>query len=139
MKIRPATLEDASVIASLIGELGYPCEDEQIRGRLPKVFESGDKIFLAEIDDQIGGMICYSSRARLSSDQEVGRITAMVVHSRLRRKGIGRALVQFVEDYARKNNHAAIELTTRLDRREAHEFYSNLDFKETSKKFEKRV
>lgn len=139
MKIRLANTVDAPSIAELMGELGYPGTPAQIANRLSKVFEIGELVFVAEKEGQIAGMICYSSRPHLASDNDAGRITSLVVKTAFRRSGVGRALVEYVEETARELGHGGIELTTRIHRKEAHSFYLSLNYQETSKKFFKKL
>ena len=139
MLIRVAHAGDVAAIAELMGELGYPCTAEQISRRYAKLRAAGDQLFLAEQDGLPVGMIGYSSRPYLSGDGEAGRITNLVVKSSARRLGVGRKLVEYVENEARKRGHSSIELTTRATRTDAHQFYRNLQYQETSKKFVKHL
>ena len=56
--IRNASLSDAPALASLMCELGYETASAEMRQRLKSILsDAGFRTFVAEIDDQVCGMI----------------------------------------------------------------------------------
>ena len=139
MEIRKVKPEDFVFVAELMGELGYPATALQVSTRLQRLLDAGEEVYVAELESQVVGLICYASRPHLNGDGTVGRVTNLVVHSKVRQSGIGRKLMEFIEGHARSRGDENMELTTRLHRTEAHHFYLKIGYKETSKKFTKRL
>jgi len=67
----------------------------------------------------------------------VMRITALVVDRRSRRRGIGRLLVAHALSWADQAGCQLVELTSALNRAEAHAFYRSLGFEQNSLRFRK--
>jgi GNAT superfamily N-acetyltransferase len=67
----------------------------------------------------------------------VTRITALVVDQRARRRGIGRLLVDHALRWAEQSGCELVELTSALNRAEAHAFYRDLGFEPNSLRFRK--
>ena len=70
-------------------------------------------------------------------EKSVMRITALVVHHRTRRRGIGRLLIDHALRWAEQAGCELVELTSALDRADAHAFYRNLGFESNSIRFRK--
>ncbi len=58
-------------------------------------------------------------------------IVGLVVESEARRRGIGQALVQAVEEWARGRNVEILFVRSNVTRRESHSFYEALGFEWT--------
>src|SRR5437660_3273538 len=103
LTIRYAEPGDASVLAQLMCELGYETTATEMRRRLKSIFSDARfRTFVAEIKDQVCGMIGTLTHASHEHNDFNGRITALVV-SRKHRRGIGRALIAAAEkDFAEK-------------------------------------
>jgi GNAT superfamily N-acetyltransferase len=69
----------------------------------------------------------------------VTRITALVVHQRARRRGIGRLLIDHALRWAEQKGCELVELTSALSRAEAHAFYGDLGFEANSLRFRKSL
>ena len=69
----------------------------------------------------------------------VARITALVVDQRARRRGIGRLLVDYALRWAEQRECELVELTSALNRAEAHAFYRDLGFEPNSLRFRKSL
>jgi GNAT superfamily N-acetyltransferase len=69
----------------------------------------------------------------------VVRITALVVNHQARRRGIGRLLIDHALRWAEQRGSELVELTSGLDRAEAHAFYRDLGFEPNSLRFRKSL
>jgi ribosomal protein S18 acetylase RimI-like enzyme len=98
LTIRNASLSDAQALASLMCELGYETTSTEMRQRLKSIVsDKGFRTFVAEIDDQVCGMIGTLTHASHEHNDFSGKIVALVVSKKKRRSGIGRALIAAAE------------------------------------------
>jgi GNAT superfamily N-acetyltransferase len=140
ISIRTAQSKDIPVLVGLTAELGYPDSEEEIRRRFNIVSASPDhKIFIAESEEIVVGLMSFHALDILYGAGKIGRITALVVTESERGKGIGRLLVQKAEELALESNCKRLELTTSIHRTDAHKFYESLGFEATSKRFIKKI
>jgi GNAT superfamily N-acetyltransferase len=125
-------------MAMLLGELGYPSSAEEVRGRLEAYSRAGGThLIVADEGGEVSGLGAMQVMPLVHRDRPVGRITAMVVRADRRGSGIGRRLVAELEEIARREGCARIDLTSRYRREEAHAFYLSLGFEDTSLRFVK--
>ena len=137
-RIRAALAEDSRQLAALMGELGYPTTREFIERRLAQLLSTpGTKIFVADYDGKVIGLLSFSILPLLHLDGGLGRITALVVTSQFKGRGIGKRLVAEAEAFAWKNRCARIEITTGEHRADAHAFYEAVGYKQDSRRFVK--
>ncbi len=141
VSVRRATLDDAGVLASLAGELGYPSTEAQMRTRLTRVLASAfDVVFVAVIDDEIGGWIHVTDSISVENDAHA-EIRGLVVHEPQRSRGIGAILVNAAEQWARERGLTRMRVRSNVTRERTHRFYERLGYltKKTSKSFDKRL
>ena len=67
----------------------------------------------------------------------MGRLIALVVGEGVRGMGVGRALVEHVEERARAAGCVQLELSSSDRREDAHAFYRRLGFADVSRRFVK--
>ena len=65
------------------------------------------------------------------------RVTALVVDRRARRRGVGKLLMQHAEQVGSAAGCEFVELTSAMDRAEAHAFYRNIGYEPNSLRFRK--
>jgi N-acetylglutamate synthase-like GNAT family acetyltransferase len=100
--IRDAIIEDATLIAPLLGELGYPSQPDGVRARLARLLAREDsRVFVAERAARVLGVLGLHRMPVLTSPSDIAMIIALVVTERARRSGVGRLLVARAEDEAR--------------------------------------
>ncbi|MGH2449966.1 MAG: GNAT family N-acetyltransferase [Candidatus Limnocylindria bacterium] len=138
MRIREAGPEDAEALAQLLVELGYPDEAERVAGRVARFATDRSACFL--VADDGGELVGFASASVMPLAHEDGswcRLSALVVAERLRREGVGRALVEAVEAFARSHGCGLVEVTSgeRPHREAAHGFYEALGYEEVSKRY----
>jgi predicted N-acetyltransferase YhbS len=137
-RVRRAAEADAAAIAELLEVLGYPATDAQVRARLER-FEGvpGADVLVAEHDGEVVGVVGMSPTHLLGHDRPACRITALAVRAKHRRRGVARALVDAVEEEARRQGCFRVEATCRPDRTGAHAFYADRGFEEWRYRFAK--
>lgn len=128
--VRRARREDASVIAELLGELGYPAPDEAVQCRLDALGPD-DLVLLA---DEGAGMVVLHRIPRLAEGSGFVRITALVVRRERRGRGVARALLESADEAARHWGCGLIEVSSgrRNERAAAHRLYRAAGFTDTS-------
>ena len=127
LNIRKATVEDAAAIARLSGQLGYPVEARVMAERLARFLQREEHVvFVAETTDVIGWI--HGAEHELL---EVGRhceIWGLVVADGQRGKGVGRRLVEAVEQWTLSRGLAEISVRSNVIRPESHPFYERIGF-----------
>ena len=140
--IRRAVVSDASELARLTSQLGYPVTDASIRARLARIIgTSNDCLLVAEgSGGELGGWVHGFLSQLLESDYRV-EIGGLVVDGRIQRAGLGRRLVQAIEDWAVENGVTELSVRCREERSGAHAFYEHLSFRhiKTQRVFRKRL
>jgi ribosomal protein S18 acetylase RimI-like enzyme len=140
LRIRYAEPGDASVLAQLMCELGYETTATEMRRRLKSIFSDARfRTFVAEINDQVCGMIGTLTHASHEHNDFTGKITALVVSRKHRRSGIGRALIAAAEKDFVEKRVTRVSLTTRFTREHAHRFYQALGYSRTGFRFAKQL
>ncbi len=139
-RVRRAAEADAAAIAELMGLLGYPSSESQVRARLAR-FEAfpGAEVLVAEREGAVVGVVGMSQTQLLAQDAPSCRITALAVMPAARRRGVATALLDALEREARKQGCFRIEVTSRPDRREAHAYYLERGFEERRHRFAKEL
>lgn len=134
--IRPARIGDADGIAALMSELGYETTPLQMRERLERILpDVGYATMVATSADRIGGMVGARMGFHYARDGAYAHIVALIVTRRMRQGGVGRALVNAVEEWAGSKGAERILVTTALHRDDAHRFYERLSYEHTGRRY----
>jgi ribosomal protein S18 acetylase RimI-like enzyme len=129
--IRRARPSDAGAIAALLGELGYPTFESDLRDRLERILTRGDAgVLVASQRGDPVGVAGYQLLALLERPRPQCRLTTLVVRADQRRRGVARALVAEVESVAQRSDCFRLEVTTQAERSDAIAFYAALGFSE---------
>jgi ribosomal protein S18 acetylase RimI-like enzyme len=138
--IRIAEESDAPALAELMTQLGYQTTAEEMRERLLSILPHGDFATLVAVEEnEVCGMIGLSASIGYEHNDRTGRIMALVVHERMRSRGIGRALLAAAEDYFARARVVRVVLTSRFTREKAHAFYESLGYVRTGLRFMKEL
>jgi GNAT superfamily N-acetyltransferase len=138
VRIRAAKLTDAADVAALMCQLGYETTPAEMEERLRVVLDnSAYTTLLAESAGGVCGMIGTFSQPSYEHNDLSGRIIALVVSKQGRRRGIGRALIAAAEKNFASKGVIRISLTTRLTRKDAHQFYEALGYERNGWRFVK--
>jgi GNAT superfamily N-acetyltransferase len=98
-----------------------------------------DPIFVACEAGQPRGLIGLHLCHMIQYQNPVARVTALVVDDRARRRGVGRRLMDHALHWAERAGCEFVELTSAVDRAEAHAFYRSLGFDPNSLRFRKSL
>ena len=138
--IRPARVDDAPLVACLLGDLGSPTMAASAAERLRLLAGTGsDPVFLALADDGASGLLALHVTRMLHLEAPIARITVLVISEGARGRGIGTRLIETAIRHAESEGCASLELTSGLARKEAHAFYAAKGFTNTSLKFQCKV
>jgi GNAT superfamily N-acetyltransferase len=138
LRIREAQSEDLVAITDLVGQLGYPSDEQAVAERLERL--AGDPmswVYVAVDGDTVVGLAAVHVMSILERDDPIARVTAMVVDEAARGGGIGGALLERLEERAREEGCDRIDLTSRYEREGAARFYRGKGFGDTSLRFVK--
>ncbi len=138
--IRASEMNDVAALAQLMCDLGYETSTAEMRQRLESILSDARcRTFIAEIDNQICGMIGTLTHASHEHNDPSGKIIALVVSNQRRRIGIGRALLAAAEKDFANRGVRRVSLTTRFTRKTAHEFYTAFGYAKTGFRFAKEL
>ena len=122
--IREAISSDANAIWQLnFTEMGYAFPLDATIDNLSKLLHSpSDKIFVAICDGSVVGYV-HANDYDLLYAPHMKNIMGIAVSSPYKRKGIGSALLQYVENWALETGASGIRLVSGATRTDAHAFY----------------
>ena len=122
--IREGTVSDAGPICRLNEEeMGYSFPLEDTRRKMRQLLESGsDKIYVAVADDRVVGYV-HACDYNLLYAPSMKNIMGIAVLEAYKRRGIGKALLEEVEVWARKTGCSGVRLVSGATRTGAHAFY----------------
>jgi len=132
MKIRRARHSDATRIAELSGQLGYPATAAQIARRLVKLAPaSRHALFVAEVKDAgssqraAGSLIgwLHVSITNLVEVDTRAEVNGLIVAEGQRSLGAGARLLEAAEEWARRHGCGSVNLRSNVIRERAHKFY----------------
>jgi len=138
--LREATVADAPVLALLLGELGYPVDDEALGPRMERMLTRDDqKVLIAENTSGALGLLALHVFPVLAYDRDLALIMALVVTERARGLGVGRKLIDRAEAIARSLGASRLMVTTHVRRADAHAFYERLGFEFTGRRYVRAI
>ncbi len=132
ISVRPATEGDAEAIAPLVEELGYPADRQVLCERLSRLVGRND--CLVAVAQSGSGEICGWLQALLAEVLESGsriEIVGLVVANPMRRRGVGRLLVECAQSWAIRVRAQAIVVRSNVNRAESHRFFVALGYAKT--------
>lgn len=92
VRIREATPGDASGVVPLLTSLGYQVSGDLVSSKLQHLASaSDDRVFVAEIDGRLAGVLSFHRIPLFNAPGYAGRITALAVAPDCQRSGVGRA------------------------------------------------
>jgi len=134
-------MSDAASVGELNATLGYPFSTEVMTERLARVLaRDAHVVFVAEISGAVVGWI-ESGEQEILAVGRMGEILGLVVADNARNRGVGRQLVEAVEDWALARGLSALTVRSNIIRPESHAFYERIGFTrfKTQHAYRKRI
>jgi N-acetylglutamate synthase-like GNAT family acetyltransferase len=126
--IRRAKSTDAAGVAELSGILGYPVDRETMQRRLERLVGSEEHvIFVAETGGKIVGWI-HGAEHEFLVVGRMGEICGLVVAEGQRTSGVGRRLIEAIEQWARGRGLEEVSVRSNVVRPESHPFYEKMGY-----------
>lgn len=139
LKFRQATREDLPVIVRMLADDFLGATRERYETPLPesylKAFEEieadrNNKLIVAEINDEVAGTLQITFTPSISfQGGKRATVESVRVDEPFHGQGIGKKLMLWAIERARKEDCVAVQLTTNSERKDAHRFYENFGFK----------
>jgi GNAT superfamily N-acetyltransferase len=133
VEVRSAVIDDAGGVTSLLEQLGYSLDEQEVAARIARLGSTGsDPILVAVSQGQHLGVIALNWGLMLYAPALIARITTLVVQDRARGLGVGRKLVTASAALASAAGCDTLEVTTALHRADAQAFYKSVSFTHSS-------
>ena len=124
----------------LLGDLGYPATETQAAERIERVeADASTWLIVAELDGEIAGFGALHVQNLIERDDVGTHVAALVVGEEFRRRGVGEALMDALEDEARARGSRYLALNTAHRRADAHAFYEALGYQHTGRRYGKEL
>jgi GNAT superfamily N-acetyltransferase len=140
--VRKAEVCDIGGIAPLCSQLGYPCTSEEINGRITELLNDDEHVIFVAVnsEENIVGWI-HSYIYKLFYAEKAAEIGGLVVDESIRRLGVGRKLMNAVEEWAGLLECVVVGLRSNSKRGEAHKFYQDIGYEKVKEqyRFMKRI
>ncbi|HEY0657002.1 MAG TPA: GNAT family N-acetyltransferase [Pyrinomonadaceae bacterium] len=139
LEIRQARREDLPEIVRMLADDFLGATRERYENPLPasyvKAFEEieadkNNELIVAETGGEIVGTLQITFTPSISfQGGKRATVESVRVDANYRGQSIGKELMHWAIERAKKENCIAMQLTTNIDRKDAHRFYENLGFK----------
>jgi GNAT superfamily N-acetyltransferase len=143
--VREAKPGDAPRLVELIrflaGEVDVKSavDEKSVRKNLTTLKKLGELPLVATLGKQVVGLIGRHKMVSVHRTAPLGRIPILVVAEGEQRQGIGRMLVEAVEEWCRKGGCQFVEVTSNDQLGAAHAFYRHMGYERTSIRFMKKL
>jgi len=120
------SLADLPQVQLLAKQLGYPSSVEAVENRFVEMADNPDyALFVAKTDEDkvVGwGQVNKGRNSLLVADN--AEVAVLVVDEQCRGQGIGKLLLQEIENWAKQNRFKRMSLLSNAKRTDAHRFYN---------------
>jgi predicted N-acetyltransferase YhbS len=128
VSIRVASQSDAADVARLTKQLGYDLTEKDAADRLSRILPRDDqRFFVADIGGRAAGWVHVVLVEHVDAEA-FALIGGLVVDSGHRRSGVGRALMDRAEKWARERGCSMVRLSSTVTRTAAHRFYETIGY-----------
>lgn len=136
--VRDARAEDAEAMSRLCEQLGYPAQSGAMPQRLIRLQRDPNaRALVADAGEGPVGLATIHLRHTINHEAPIAQLTLLVVDESQRSRGVGRALVEEAERWARAQGCHRIVVTTALQRAGAHAFYERIGYRHTGRRYGK--
>lgn len=139
LSIRAMTVEDIPAVTRLTGQLGYPSTEEQVRRRFEALgrLGHGSVAVAVQAPEGVVGWLYVAVQVTVEGDPGA-EVWGLVVDEAHRGRGIGRALMDHAESWARSRGFSSVSLRTNVIRDETHRFYRALGYQVVKTQYKMR-
>lgn len=128
LSIRRMAATDLPSVQCLLSQLGYDIGMDEAEQRFRSVADAeGHAVMVGVRDARIAALLHVYARPALEKPPQAV-VQALVVDRSCRGMGIGRALMEVAEAWARVNGFASMALSSSVTRGDAHAFYRALGY-----------
>jgi GNAT superfamily N-acetyltransferase len=136
LTIREATPADSASIAELVSDLGYPSSESEMRARLVAIdADARYRTLVAQVGSTVEGVAGVRLGLHYERNGTYAQILVLAVRASHHRTGIGRALVEACESWAKSQGASVVIVTSGRQRTNAHRFYEALGYASTGLRF----
>ncbi len=139
LTFRQATIEDLPEIVRMLADDFLGQRRERLEMPLPESYlkafaeiaaDKNNELIVAEKDGAIVGTLQITFTPSISfQGGKRATVESVRVDAPYRGQGFGKELMRWAIERAKRENCAALQLTTNAERKDAHRFYENLGFK----------
>ncbi len=131
VSLRAAKRADAPALARLATQLGYPSSAAQVEARMTTMLRDPlHLVLLAVSGGRVVGWV-HAHVVRLLESDAFAELGGLVVDESHRGQGVGRKLMEKVEDWARQKGCGNVSIRSNVTRLEAHNFYAACGYEKT--------
>jgi len=141
LKFRKATREDLPEIVRMLADDFLGSRRERFENPLPESYtrafeeieaDKNNELIVAELNGAVVGTLQITFTPSISyQGGKRSTVESVRVDAKYRARGIGRELMLFAIERARAENCVSMQLTTNMERPDAHRFYENLGFEKS--------
>ena len=145
ISITKAIDKDIPFILELLYDLDRPTpidekEIKVFKNKIKDYFSDPQKtILVAKQDSKIVGLVSVILLRRLNRAKLEMYIPELIVTKELRNYGIGKKLIQYCIDLAKKKDCYRIRLESGNQRKDSHKFYKSIGFEQSALSFTKYI
>lgn len=140
LHLRDMTPTDAAVYSRLMAVLGYPTSPDAARSRLEAILPDPDyHTFAVEWNGEVCGFVGVRLGRIYELDERIAQVLVLVVDEEMQGKGIGTALLDRAEAWAKEQSAVGVSLVSGNHRLEAHRFYERRGYDARGKVFRKQL
>ncbi len=139
--VRTMTPGDVGAVTALSLQLGYHVDLASVDAAMPTALRSPSTAFVAEFESGVVGWVHAYVSVLLQYPHPFVEIGGLVVDGNSRGSGVGRALMEAVEQWALERGLDEVRLRSGAARHDAHKFYESLGYQieKSSYTFSKRL
>ncbi len=127
-EIRPAKPRDATRIAELATQLGYPSSSRQVRRRLAEILPNPEHSLLVATEEWRVIAWGHAFVCQVVESERTAELGGLVVDEERRGSGAGRLLMLRLEAWAKGKRCRTVTLRSNIIRKAAHAFYERLGY-----------
>ena len=138
LTFRHAAAGDAQALSNLLADLGYPATPEDAARRLERFTgQQNATVLVADRDGAVVACAALTQYHPLHTEGPVAHLTAFAVSGHSQRSGIGRAMIAYIESWAKERGCMRIVVTSAERREGAHAFYPAVGWGYTGRRYGK--